>query len=376
MLDIRKMQKIISNELLNFYSPQIKVYYNIEESYILFAENTVKAEALISNLAKNIQQLELPIHVNDNAIKLVCKAGINKITDVCTSTIAIRDARVALKYAKLSKNKSVMLYDGRIMKSALAFYETKSSILEMLNSNKFHIYYQPQYSLSGKKVIGFEALTRFTTPELKNISVLEFFEAAEKNGAIIEMGTAIYERSMEFAKVIENKNVTISLNVSPIQLMQEGFSEKFLTKYKSLQLKPNSICIEITESFLMQSYDDIIDKLLILKNNGILIHLDDFGMVYSSMLYLNKLPINAIKIDREFVRDILSNVYSKTIVKFMITLSHDLNLKCIIEGVENIEQANIIKELGGDIIQGYYISRAIAPEEAIKMLDVENKKLK
>jgi EAL domain-containing protein (putative c-di-GMP-specific phosphodiesterase class I)/GGDEF domain-containing protein len=365
-----KMQKIVSDELLSFYSPQIKVYYNIEDTYILFANNTIKAEALILGLAKNIEKLELPIHVNDNAIKLVCKAGINKISDNNSASVALRDAKVALKYSKLSKNKSVMIYDSRIMKSALAFYETKASILELINSNKFNVYYQPQFSLNSNKVVGFEALTRFNSPELKNISVLEFFEAAEKNGAIIEIGTAIYEKAMEFAKRIEDKNVTISLNVSPIQLLQEGFSEKFLTKFRSLQLKSNSICIEITESFLMQSYDDIINKLLILKNNGILIHLDDFGMVYSSMLYLNKLPINALKIDREFVRDILNNEYSKTMVKFMITLSHDLNLKCIIEGVENIEQSDIIKDLGGDIIQGYYISQAISPDDAIKMLEV------
>ena len=367
-----KMQKIVSDKLLEYYAPQIKVYFNIEDLFVLFADNTIKSDILVSSLNKKLELLQAPIHVNENAINLVCKAGISQITESNHYSGALREAKVALRYAKLSVNKNSAVYDSRIMKSAFAFYETKSSILELINSNKFNIFYQPQYSLTQKKVVGFEALTRFTSPELKNISVQEFFEVAEKNGAIIEMGTAIYERAMEFAKSIEDKNVTISLNVSPIQLLQEGFSEKFLSKYNSLGLKPESICVEITESFLMQSYDDIINKLLILKNNGILIHLDDFGTAYSSMLYLNKLPINALKIDREFVRDILINEYNKTIVSFMIKLSHDLDLSCIIEGVENVEQSDLISELGGEIIQGYYISRAISPEEAIKMLNDEN----
>lgn len=166
----------------------------------------------------------------------------------------------------------------------------------------------------------------------------------------------------------EGRGVTVSLNVSPIQLMQAGFVENFLKIYHKYDLKAGTISVEITESFLMHTFDETLKKLQILCEQGISIHLDDFGTQYSSLLYLKKLPIAAIKIDREFISDIAANEYSRAITRMVLNITKELKLLSISEGIETKEQLQILQEMGCDVIQGYLIGRSVKEDAALEML--------
>lgn len=149
--------------------------------------------------------------------------------------------------------------------------------------------------------------------------------------------------------------------------MQAGFCDNFLQFYDSHELKPGSICVEITESFLVQNFDDVVQKLMILREHGIEIHLDDFGTRYSSLLYLKKLPVSVIKIDKEFISDIKDNPYDRSITDMILHICKSLNLTSISEGVETKEQYEILKDMGVDIVQGFLIGKSVPGDVALKL---------
>ncbi len=241
-------------------------------------------------------------------------------------------------------------------------------IIKLIENNEISVYYQPQYSVVKNRIVGVEALMRVKTVENINLDVSEIVYIAERNGCMIALSDFIYEQGLLMAKLLEPYQISVSLNVSPIQLMQAGFAEALLEKYLKFGLMPGSLCLEITESFLMSNFEETIKKLQLLQAKGISIHLDDFGMAYSSLLYLKKLPISTIKIDKEFVNDISNNEYSRTIVKMVGDICKNLSLTSIAEGVETKEQKDYLVKLGIDTIQGYYISKAVNKDTILALV--------
>jgi EAL domain-containing protein (putative c-di-GMP-specific phosphodiesterase class I) len=238
----------------------------------------------------------------------------------------------------------------------------------MLKNDDFEMHYQPQYSLKEDKIIGFEALFRVKKRVELNAGAFEIITYAERSGNMVLLGDFIFDTSMKFAKTVENMGVTVSLNVSPVQLMQAGFVDRFLQIYRKYDIKPGVICVEVTESFLMTTFEETVQKLEILKKNGILVHLDDFGTDYSSLLYLKKLPIDTIKVDKEFVTDICENEYSKAITKLVINIAHELKLTSICEGIETYEQLEIVRSYDCDVIQGFIVGKAMEADVAREMI--------
>ena len=164
------------------------------------------------------------------------------------------------------------------------------------------------------------------------------------------------------------------MNVSPIQLLQVGFVQQIIDEFKALKLKPGSIAIEITETFLMGNFQLMTEKLKRLKEEGFSIHLDDFCTGYSSMLYLKDLPVDTLKIDKEFTKFITNNKVHSSIVKTICDLGTSLNMDIICEGVETQEQSDMVKKYGARLIQGYLISKAVPYEEALNLLEKYNTK--
>ena len=281
-------------------------------------------------------------------------------------------ADAALKRAVEDRGDSLNRNDYFIFresqKKLYAKYLFKIDIPQMLENGDFYLEYQPQYSLTENRIVGFEALFRVNRRVQISVSTYEIITYAEQSGNMVLLGDFIFNTGMRFAKSIEGLGVSISLNVSLVQLMQTGFVDNFLKIYRSYNLKPGAISVEITESYLMSAVDDTLKKLEILRSNGISIHLDDFGTKYSSFNYLKQLPIGAIKIDQIFIRDIDRNDYSRFITKMIVDISKNLNLSSICEGVETKQQMETVKALGCDIIQGFLISRSVDEDKARKMI--------
>ncbi|MBP5308727.1 MAG: EAL domain-containing protein, partial [Clostridia bacterium] len=218
-------------------------------------------------------------------------------------------------------------------------------------------------------IVAFEALLRLKKHVQMNENIYDIITYAEQSGSMVHLGDFIFSEGMKFAKSIQETGAGVSLNVSPVQLMQAGFVDNFLKLYHSYGLKPGAVSIEVTESFLMTTMEETLRKLEILRANGIDVHLDDFGTTYSSLKYLKELPISAIKIDRSFVYDIEENFNSETISELVLNLSAKLGVESICEGVETLGQLKRLRSLGADIIQGFIISKAVPGDTARDMLE-------
>ncbi len=245
----------------------------------------------------------------------------------------------------------------------------QSSIKKALENNEFVLYYQPQIDVLTDKLCGYEALIRWISPKHGFVAPDKFIKLAEENGTIVDLGRWVLKQACEFCTKInidEKDNIVISVNVSPIELMQYEFVDNVKNIINSSGVSPKLIEIEITESSLMESFDVSIEKLNQLKEFGLSIAIDDFGTGYSSLKYLNLLPIDILKIDKSFVDDIASNNADKNFIDLIILLAHRMGLKVVAEGVETEIQKSVLKTQGCDKIQGYIFSKPMPEVNAIE----------
>jgi diguanylate cyclase (GGDEF)-like protein len=232
------------------------------------------------------------------------------------------------------------------------------------------LWYQPQLSLSTNKVIGAEALLRWRTADGKFISPSIFIPLAEYSGLILEIGDWVINQACKQLKTIENNfpNIRISVNVSIPQFRQSSFVESVISTMTKHQIKPNKLEFELTENILMDEPQVIIDALTKLKAQGISIALDDFGTGFSSLSYLQKLPLDRLKVDRAFVTGIEREDQS-VIAETIIDLAKKMQLKVIAEGIECIEQQDRLVKLGCDEVQGFLYARPMPADEFIQFLN-------
>lgn len=359
-----EIMKKIRSKMLHVYE---RDFHNIT----ILCESGNEMKHFLEDLPDIMDMLNQPIKIEQNIVNTGIKGGFaisDEKMEQRDYEYASTAANAAMKRAIEDKTAVYYVYHDS-QKKLYSKYFFRLDINKMLEENVFELQYQPQYDIKEGKISGFEALFRVRSGISVNANVFEIISYAERSGYMVALGNFIFKTAMEFAKSIEHSGAAVSINVSPVQLMQAGFTENFLSVYRQFDLKEGSICVEITESFLMTTFDETVRKLEVLRKNGIKVHLDDFGTEYSSLLYLKTLPVDVIKIDKSFVDDICTDNYSKSITNLIITSSHELGLKTIVEGVESVQQYNELKELGGDTIQGYLISRAVKTDVAKELLD-------
>lgn len=330
-----------------------------------------KLDILMSDMQDIYRYISAPIKMDDNLFTIELKSGFamcDSLMENPTFEYAIKAAEAARQRA-IDTNVADYIVYNESQKKLYAKYFIKYDIKQMLSEGAFEMEYQPQYNIKQERIEGFEALFRVKKSWNVNVDTFSFITYAERTGAMVQLGDFIFDSGMKFAKRLEGKNVTVSLNVSPVQLMQAGFTENFLRLYKKYDLKHGSICVEITESFLMTNFAETLKKLDILTSNGIDVHLDDFGTEYSSLLYIKKLPISTIKIDKEFVKDVLNSKESQAIIRFITNIAKLLNLTTICEGVETPQEFDMLNYLECDTIQGWLIGKSMKPDDALAIVD-------
>ncbi len=330
-----------------------------------------KLDNLLADMEDIYRYISAPIKMEDNLFTIELKSGFA----MCDSSMESLTFEYAVKAAEAARQRVIdsniaeyIIYHES-QKKLYAKYFIKYDIKQMLSEGAFEMEYQPQYNIKQERIEGFEALFRVKKSWNVNVDTFSFITYAERTGAMVQLGDFIFDTGMQFAKRLEGKNVSVSLNVSPVQLMQAGFTENFLSLYKKYDLKHGSVCVEITESFLMTNYSETLKKLEILTSNGIDVHLDDFGTEYSSLLYIKKLPISTIKIDKEFVKDVLKSKESQAIIRFITSIAKLLNLTTICEGVETPQEFDMLNYLECDTIQGWLIGKSMKPDDAFPLVD-------
>jgi diguanylate cyclase (GGDEF)-like protein/PAS domain S-box-containing protein len=252
--------------------------------------------------------------------------------------------------------------------SELVFMERR--LTDALMNKEYVLSYQPYYHLSTKKVAGAEALLRWNNDEFGLVSPVKFIPLLEETGMITGVGEWVLMTTCRQIREWTNgtSHLPISVNLSPTQFRHEYLVETVEKAVRELGVDPRRLTLEITESIFMKDHDFVISVLRRLKNIGVSISIDDFGTGYSSLSYLKKFPVDSIKIDQSFVKDVAADPDTTSLVAAIITMAHGLNLKTIAEGVETEQQWNLLRLLKCDMAQGFYFSPAVSAKEFEKLL--------
>lgn len=241
------------------------------------------------------------------------------------------------------------------------------SLRNAIELDELIVYYQPKVNISTRKIIGFEALVRWQHPELGMVSPAQFIPLAEETGLIVPIGEWVLETACRQSQAWADAGLdapVMAVNLSPVQFRQPELCEIVANILERTGMPANRLELEVTESMLMHDLKDTINTLQRLKASGIYLSIDDFGTGYSSLSYLKGFPIDALKIDRSFVRDITANPDDAAIATSIILMGRSLNMKVIAEGVETESQLAFLKVLQCDEIQGYLISPPVPAEKA------------
>ena len=250
----------------------------------------------------------------------------------------------------------------------------EEDLKKAIANDEFEMYLQPQLDIISNKVVGFESLIRWNHPKYAKRSPSLFIGLAEQKGYILDISRFVVKESLKLAKKLEDFNVSVSINLSPIQIMQVGFVNDLVEQFNHNKLKKGSVALEITENVLMDNFILIKEKLKLLKEAGFEIHLDDFCTGYSSMSYLTEFAVDTLKIDYNFTRYVDTNKVNYSIVSCICTLAKELGLSVICEGVETEAQKDVVKKLGCRTIQGFYVSKAMPFNDALEFLKEHNLK--
>jgi diguanylate cyclase (GGDEF)-like protein/PAS domain S-box-containing protein len=275
----------------------------------------------------------------------------------------LKKADLAMYQAKASGRNMMRFFDPDMQSVVTNRVELEDDLRQALDKQEFLLLYQPQVSIEYG-VIGAEALIRWNHSRRGLVSPIEFIPIAEETGLILPIGQWVLKTAcqqlVEWASSEELKHLSIAVNVSARQLRHADFVKNLLSILEETGANPNKLKLELTESVLVDNIEDTIKKMTSLKSNGIKFSLDDFGTGYSSLVYLKRLPLEQLKIDQSFVRDILTNQNDATIANTIITLAQSMGLDVLAEGVETIEQRNFLAGRGCMQYQGYYFSKPIS----------------
>lgn len=285
--------------------------------------------------------------------------------------VLLKNADTAMYRAKEQGKNQYCFFSHTMRKELMKKITIENNLRNALENKEFELYYQPKVNLFTGKLEGMEALIRWNNKELGFVPPNTFIPIAEKTGLIVPIGKWVIETACKQNRLWLAKGLSynsIAINVSCIQFIRPDFIDNLSAILTRENLPSNFLEIEITESLLMDSTEDIINKLNNLKSMGVKVSLDDFGTGYSSLNYLRQLPINVLKIDKSFVQEICCKADQRVIVDVIINLSHKLGYKVVAEGVETEEQLKLLKEMGCDLGQGYYFSKPVTAEKMEALL--------
>jgi diguanylate cyclase (GGDEF)-like protein len=310
--------------------------------------------------------VERPIDVEGTELYLTSSIGATLFPqDGRTSEQLITRAESALYQSKSQGGNRARFYNLEDTIQLNRRIDIEAALRPALYLRQFRLSYQPIYRMSDGKLRGFEALIRWEHPQLGDISPTEFIPLAEQNGLIVPIGEWVLREACKMLAGMSKYglcSLIMSINISPMQLMDPTFSQTVLNALKDHHLQPDSFELEITENHLLYTSDTAISTLSWLRANGVRIALDDFGIGYSSLANLKQLPIQCLKIDKSFVKKIDLQSAERIIVEGVIKLVHKLGLEVIAEGVEYAEQYELLCEWGCNYVQGFLLGKPQEPD--------------
>ena len=339
-----------------------------EFTVLLCGLATAEDAAIVAqNLINGIRQ---PVEIEGYNLELSASLGIAMYPDDGTEAEALwRASDVAMYGAKHSGGNQYVFVSNEISSAASEKSEIEAFMRTALRDGGFEIYYQPQFSVNGT-LCGFEALLRLQHPDMGLIGPDRFIPIAEECGLIVRIGNWVLEEVCRQSAEWKRQGlpaVRVALNISPMQLMHADFSIKVREVLAGYDVDPEMLEIEITETSVMRDLDEVAKQMLELAAMGVRFSVDDFGTGYSSLRHLHQLPITTLKIDQSFIESVCEEADAREIVQAIISLAHSLGMQVIAEGVERSEQADLLRNMNCDQLQGFLWGRP-QPAESVPAL--------
>jgi diguanylate cyclase (GGDEF)-like protein/PAS domain S-box-containing protein len=312
-----------------------------------------------------------PFRIDGREVRIAAKAGIAVFPeDGKDADALVRNAEAALKRAK-ETGERYLFYAPEINARVSEQVELETRLRKAVEHGELFLHFQPKYELATRKMVGVEALMRWRSPDGGLISPARFVPVLEQTGLIFEAGQQVISAARRAHQDWKARGLNaprIAVNVSALQLRRKSFVADVREALGSVEADGGGVDLELTESLLMTDVDESIEKLRALRAMGLRMALDDFGTGYSSLAYLSRLPLDTLKIDRSFVHGMTDNADNTSIISTIISLAQALRLKVVAEGVETEQQAQLLRLLRCEQVQGYLFSRPVPAEELETLL--------
>jgi diguanylate cyclase (GGDEF)-like protein len=322
---------------------------------------------------KIIEELGRPYEVLGHVVHSTPSVGIAVFPDDgADGVLLMKNADAAMYHAKAAGRNNFQFFAQAMNDAAVERLELENGLRDAVTRHEFRLHYQPQIDVASNEVVGVEALVRWQHPELGLVPPLKFITLAEETGLIVPIGEWVLGealRQLAEWRAQGMSRLIMSVNISAHQLSGAGFVDMVLSKLAAHDVPAAALKLEITESVAMQRPEVTVALLRELRQRGVGVAIDDFGTGYSSLSYLKQLPLNCLKLDRSFVRDIETDANDAAICAATISLAHSLGLAVVAEGVETTAQFEFLRSLGCDSVQGYFFSRPLPAPECASFVD-------
>ena len=360
-----EMLKEVAARLKECQKEDITICRHGGDEFLIILPEVKRTTELILNIEKLLSKFKEPFNVRNHLLSISASIGVAIYPDNSDSFESLlRNADTAMYKAKENGKNTYSIYNVEMSDTLVREFQMQNDLKKAIEKNEFILHYQPQIDLKLNRIIGAEALIRWKHPKLGIIPPINFISIAESTGLIVQIGEWVMIEACRQAALWakEGMELTIAVNVSAVQFKRGDFVAVVKKALASSGLNPKYLELELTESIIIHDTEMILQSVQRLKALGIQLSIDDFGTGYSSLSYLKRFAVDKLKIDQSFVRDILKNNDDKAIVRTIIQMAKNLNLKTIAEGVEDKHVLDIIASLGCDEVQGYYFAQ---PMEAI-----------
>lgn len=336
------------------------------DEFVVIIENldasaTVAYQQVSEVAQKLLAELNKPYYLSFFEFVTSASIGITLFNDnQLTFEDHLRHADTAMYLSKDSGGNTYRFYDQLTQESIEKSFALESALSLALTNQELYFNYQPIVNVD-KQVVAAEVLLRWTHPTLGNVSPVEFIPIAEKTNQIIKIGHWVLAQACQQLKIWESdpvlSQIKLSVNISAKQFLYINFVQELREILAKTDINPDQLKLELTETAVIDNIDDVINKMKVLKQMGVRISLDDFGIGHSSLVYLKKLPVTQIKIDQSFVHDVLTDSNDAAIIQMILAVGKTIHCDIVAEGVEQIEQYDLLRSFGCDYFQGYYFSR-------------------
>ena len=367
-------------EIIKKIADAIKVLLNMtvgmacrfSDTFYLYMEHKDNCEDILRKFLNEFNSL-----FKNSRTRLVC--GVNQIVDKKVDIYRrFERAMMACNSLKNNYHTNISFYDTELHKKELFEECLVADVGTSLVNKHFQVYYQPKYDISGSRprLSSAEALIRWNHPEFGMVSPGTFIPLLEENGLVSKIDHFVWqEAASQVRRWRDAYNITVpvSVNLSRIDIYNPNLEENFIKLIETCGLTTRDIMLEVTESAYTDNSDQIIQVVESLRSKGFFIEMDDFGSGYSSLNMLSELPIDALKLDMKFIKNIATNPKALHMVELMMDVADFLKVSVVAEGVETEEQCRLLKQLKCNVIQGFYFSKPVPPEEFKLLIEKEVK---